>query len=747
MKLRKKDDELLWACEQSDLAKMEELVNAGISVDGVDGGPSFARPLASALLCKQWKAAHWLLDHDADPATGGGEMDDAIEQLSKDRDGEISRLVDRLLSGLEGRDDVEIEKITSRAFYKACEFGHLLIAQRILKLWEDPSRFESRHSPVGWAAINNHHQVVAWLCKNGFDHRYHREDELPPVVYAILGRSPLSVKALLAAGESPGRTAMAHKFRLIRAENVDDLPSNDRYEIFHEGTLLHFAVIASDPQCVDVLLEAGADPNARDSDNRTPLMLAKLGGLSRKPVAERLAPVSEDVPLSPDEAFRQGVLQDDLAAVRDSLAQGVDHNQAIKSKFGIETRAMTIAARRGNIPMLETLVVGGVEVDQLDCSDKEPVTAASASFMIEEMGICFLQDMNGVGRTPFLWAAADGKIEAMDWLVKQGADKHATDSYRMNALHVASLQNQEDAIDWLLEKGLDIERTAVYQLTPLHIAAAGNSRQAVIRLLHRGADPSARNANRETPYDMAKDCGKPATYRVLEPVTPKEVRKRHRKPTTPAWEFDAKKRNTYLAAAMKSHGKEAGKLASAKGRRGLAQRGRKEAFQAVVNTLADELSASQSRPYDDAEHVCRLDTPQLTDHRVLKLQRSHLKEQIMIVRQLLGNQKDRTNLYVIAADNLFEAMASMGLSAANDGISTKQLIAWLMSLHERHAYQLLELRWDGLTIQFDGPIPNPSELVDEVMMICPPDDFEDRVLKSMRKRFKNKRPKLSMWWD
>jgi hypothetical protein len=32
------------------------------------------------------------------------------------------------------------------------------------------------------------------------------------------------------------------------------------------------------------------------------------------------------------------------------------------------------------------------------------------------------------------------------------------------------------------------------------------------------------------------------------------------------------------------------------------------------------------------------------------------------------------------------------------------------------------------------------------MTICPPEDFEERVYKSLQKQLRNKRPKLEFWW-
>lgn len=750
MKMTKKDDRFLEACQKSDWETLEKSLDAGISFDGVEGVAAFARPLGSALLCKQWKVAHWLLDQGADPVLGASELDDPIEQLEKDRDGEIRRLIQRMLVGLEDQSGVDFEKLLGKAFYKACEHGHLAIAQQIFRMWKDPSKVKFRHSPVGWAAINGHCQTVAWLCQNGFDHLCQHEDRVPPAVYAILGRSAESLRALLDNGESPHRTALAHQLRMIRVEYLDDLPSNKQHEIFHEGGLLHFAVISGDVICVNVLLDAGADPAKRDSEGRTALMLAKLGGKSRQAVAERLALVTDDEPLEPNVMFRQGVLQDDVAAVREALAGGVDRDQPIQSEYGNDSRAMTIAARQGSISMLQTLVEGGVDLEQLDCDSSQRVTRDGASFLIEEMGLDGLKSMPmSLGQTPLLCAAADGRIEAMQWLIERGAALDASNWLGMNALHVASLNNQVEAIDWLLGNGFGIDDTAINQLTALHIAAVGNSRQAVLQLLELGADPTARNASRETPYDMAKDHGKPATYRALEGVTPKEARKRRRKPQAPTWTFDAGKRKEYLTAARQRCGKAAVKLSAAKFQTQLRKRGESPEFQTAVTDLGERLGAKVNPWSDELPSVHeltggRLLNGKLTEGRLSKLQKTVQTEKVFVVRQLRSD--DGSRLFAVAAGDAFEAIAAMRLNGANHGISTKELLAWLMSLAERYPFELVALDTDGLQIRFDAPVSDVSATTDELMMICPPEDFEERALKSLKKQLRNKRPKVTLWW-
>jgi len=92
--------------------------------------------------------------------------------------------------------------------------------------------------------------------------------------------------------------------------------------------------------------------------------------------------------------------------------------------------------------------------------------------------------------------------ELVRWLVEQGADINASDSYGRTALH-------KHAISWcgntelLLELGANIEAIDYQNETPLFAAAASFKPNAVNMLIAKGANISAENKLKQTPLEKA----------------------------------------------------------------------------------------------------------------------------------------------------------------------------------------------------------------------------------------------------
>lgn len=92
--------------------------------------------------------------------------------------------------------------------------------------------------------------------------------------------------------------------------------------------------------------------------------------------------------------------------------------------------------------------------------------------------------------------------EIARWLVEQGADVNARNSYRRTPLDRHAGHWQGD-IGLLLELGADPNAADLYGHTLLHSAARSGNADAVDRLLAAGADPAARNDMGQTPLQLA----------------------------------------------------------------------------------------------------------------------------------------------------------------------------------------------------------------------------------------------------
>ena len=94
---------------------------------------------------------------------------------------------------------------------------------------------------------------------------------------------------------------------------------------------------------------------------------------------------------------------------------------------------------------------------------------------------------------------ADCPDELVRWLVQQGLDVDAADTYDRSPLWERASLGRDQQIPLLLSLGADVHRPDLYGDTPLH-AAVGNQRLAATRaLLGHGADPHRVNQRGATP--------------------------------------------------------------------------------------------------------------------------------------------------------------------------------------------------------------------------------------------------------
>ena len=73
--------------------------------------------------------------------------------------------------------------------------------------------------------------------------------------------------------------------------------------------------------------------------------------------------------------------------------------------------------------------------------------------------------------TPTLWAAFEGKLEALSLLVGRGGDPNKCDHYGNTALHLAAARGHMDCVTFLVNFGVNMYCLDIDMHTPKELAA------------------------------------------------------------------------------------------------------------------------------------------------------------------------------------------------------------------------------------------------------------------------------------
>jgi len=231
-------------------------------------------------------------------------------------------------------------------------------------------------------------------------------------------------------------------------------------------TPLQAAVLARQVEVARMLLERGADPNARDeASGQTAVDYAFLVECQRGGTAMTRLLLSRGAAFDPDAAVRGPVKRLDVAVVfgnldmvRLLLDAGADPN----APTGYPMKPLASAASRGHAELVRVLLAAGADPDEPDAR----------------------------GRSPLRLAVEKGHEEVVERLLEgraSPADMDATTGQSL--LHVAALGGNLPVVERLLAAGADVHAADRAGREPLYYALRYGHRTVAERLVSAGADP------------------------------------------------------------------------------------------------------------------------------------------------------------------------------------------------------------------------------------------------------------------
>ena len=251
-------------------------------------------------------------------------------------------------------------------------------------------------------------------------------------------------------------------------ESVDTMspatPTHMR-PVFPGETLLHQAAYDGNLEVTTLLINQGADANAKSESGHTPLHLA--AGNTNPGVVALLIDHGADV--NAKNQFGQTPLHYADLEVAGLL---LDHCADVSAEDYIIGTPLHLATVNANPGLAALLLDGGTDVNV----------------------------KNSLGETPLhvvVHHSSDSDIPTL--LLDRGADVNAKDDCDLTPLHFADA----DVAALLLDRGADVNAKNDSDSTPLHLAARNADPKMVALLLDRGADINAKDYSSQSPLHRA----------------------------------------------------------------------------------------------------------------------------------------------------------------------------------------------------------------------------------------------------
>lgn len=364
----------------------------------------------------------------------------------------------------------------------------------------------------------------------GADAHARDERDITPLHWAAVGnQDPAVFEALLAAGADP------------EARASDEVIS---------VTPLHAAAESNEnPAVLTVLLAAGADPMERAGDGRTPLHLAAQS--NQNPAVVEMLVAAGAEPVAQDE--RGGTPlhhaargSQNPAVIEALLATGVD----VEARDGRGDTPLQIAtSENANVGVVEALLTGGADPMVENQHGHTPLQIAVCG---ENLAV--IEALLSGGADPMVRVGLDSTLlhnavgfernpAVIEALIDARADLlMARDEDGNTPLHAAAARNSySDVVEVLIDAGADVMTPNDRGRTPLHGAAEHNRNFAIFEaLLAAGADLEARDEDGNTPLhraaaslnsgyavDTLLDAGADGTARNAADQTPWDLAQEH----------------------------------------------------------------------------------------------------------------------------------------------------------------------------------------------------------------------------
>uniref|UniRef100_A0A8C4DW11 SOCS box domain-containing protein n=1 Tax=Dicentrarchus labrax TaxID=13489 RepID=A0A8C4DW11_DICLA len=251
-------------------------------------------------------------------------------------------------------------------------------------------------------------------------------------------------------------------------------------------------------QCIEVLLERGADPDIPNYDRETPLYKA----CERNSAAMVAALLNHGAAVNTHciqgwTALQEAVCRNNMEICEMLLKAGAKHN--LTNMYGISP--LFTAAQSGQLAALRFLLKHGADINSQAADGATALYEAAKNGHEEVVELLLSQkaDANKPGKTGIITNKHFIGIKDIVSMLIQATSKTRVCRTGISPLHLAAERNRDDILETLIEAGFDVnaqlsvERSKLYEdrrSTALYFSVINNNIDAVRMLLAAGANPN-----------------------------------------------------------------------------------------------------------------------------------------------------------------------------------------------------------------------------------------------------------------
>jgi ankyrin repeat protein len=213
-----------------------------------------------------------------------------------------------------------------------------------------------------------------------------------------------------------------------------------------------------------------------------------------------------------EKSFLAAAAASDEVAVNAFLVAGMNPNVKDEATGG---SALITAATRGDLEMVQALVAGRADVNQIDEKGFTALLRALqnrrddvADLLVTQPALSVNAQTPGSSTALISYVARDNE-RSVESLLSRGADPNLQDSDGDAALHIAVQRGRAPIINMLLAKGANPNLKNKLGGTPLMWAGVFGNRVVAQTLLDKGADPALKDVDGLTAADWAQKNNHP----------------------------------------------------------------------------------------------------------------------------------------------------------------------------------------------------------------------------------------------